>query len=194
MTTTNSVCRRILTLKFCIYLTCVYIFLHYIFVPLLFKAANQQSQQLLPPLSSGPVTFEDDVLFYLRIHKTGSTTMEELVRDLAVRNTGKKLETYRGCVRCFVDEKSKVNFGKYLMNLEKPKIISGHVNFVPSADFGQMSPIWITVMRDPVSRFVSAYDFARTADSKVCLGIHSFTINSIFESRLTTVEVIMIAC
>ena len=166
MTTTSSLCKRLFTLKSCLGFTFVYIFIFYLLVPL-FELESRPMKQLLPPLSSGPVTFEDDVLLYLRIHKTGSTTMEELVRKLAAKNTGKKLETYRGCVRCFVDEGSKKDFGRFILNLDKPKMISGHINFVPAADFGQMSPVWVSIVRDPIARFVSAYDFARTADSKV---------------------------
>ena len=55
-----------------------------------------------------PVQFDGDVLFFLRVHKTGSTTFETLMARLAQTNTGAALRTYRDCVRCLFDMRSKV--------------------------------------------------------------------------------------
>ena len=46
-------------------------------------------------------------------------------------------------------------------------MISGHVNFVDLSEVNLTSPLWVSMVRDPVRRYVSAFDFARTATSDV---------------------------
>ncbi len=106
-------------------------------------------------------------MLYLRVHKTGSTTLETLLYKLSSENTGNSLKVYRKCVRCLFDPKHKVEFGSEFQSHPRPLMISGHVYFINFEEFNHTNPVWISMIRDPVKRYVSAFDFARTANSKV---------------------------
>ena len=88
--------------------------------------------------------------------------MKELVSTLSLKNTNHStIDRNWQCVRCFIDDQSKKDFNSFVLSQKRPMMMAWHMNFVPSAEYGQKSPVWVSVMRDPISRFISAFNFAR---------------------------------
>ena len=118
---------------------------------------------------SKSVDFDQEAIFYLRVHKTDSSTTQSLLSKVSAENTGNAAVEYLPCGyqgRCLnTTELQRDQFGKVFSSFERPHVGFGHVNFVPMNEIGFKSPIWVSQIRDPISRFASAHDFARTSET-----------------------------
>ena len=52
----------------------------------------------------------------------------------------------------------------FIENMQTPAVYYQHVHYINFAKFGQLQPVYINMIRDPIERFVSNYHFNRFGD------------------------------
>lgn len=111
------------------------------------------------------------VLFYNRVPKCGSTTMLSLIQRMKARHWGGKNEfnvennIKPNQLHYIKEEADQCEFTNELterVNHGSSNLIYiRHLHFVDFGKFGQASPLYINVIRDPVEHFISNYYFMR---------------------------------
>ncbi|XP_022246863.1 uronyl 2-sulfotransferase-like isoform X2 [Limulus polyphemus] len=103
-----------------------------------------------------------DKLLYNRAPKCGSTTiysiMQKLSVDLGYQHYNSKIYNKK-----LLDESQQRRFVKRVKRMPSPCSFDRHVFFVNFSQFGETSPLYINVVRDPVERIVSSYFYRRAA-------------------------------
>lgn len=104
-------------------------------------------------------------LFYNRVGKCGSRTMVQLMITLARKQKYTVIgSTDNGRLKRNLREQIEVV--DFIDRLQAPFIYHEHVHFIDFKRFGAVQPIYINVIRDPLSRLVSAYYFRRFGDNR----------------------------
>ncbi|XP_012262589.2 heparin sulfate O-sulfotransferase [Athalia rosae] len=112
--------------------------------------------------------FEDVVVIYNRVPKTGSTSFVGIVYDLCKQN---KYHSLHINVTNNMHTLTLLNQVKFVNNITrwdamKPAFYHGHIAFLNFAKFGvQRAPLYINLLRKPLDRFVSYYYFLRYGDN-----------------------------
>ncbi|XP_067845441.1 uronyl 2-sulfotransferase a isoform X2 [Heptranchias perlo] len=102
-------------------------------------------------------------LVYNRVGKCGSRTVVQLLRVLTERN-------HFSLVNSDIHNKTRLNKNEQMelvKNIsigEQPYLYTRHVHFLNFTRFGVEQPVYINIIRDPISRFVSNYFFRRFGD------------------------------
>ncbi|XP_043193670.1 heparan sulfate 2-O-sulfotransferase pipe-like [Amphibalanus amphitrite] len=108
-------------------------------------------------------TVSSRIVFYNRVDKCGSSSLNALIKRLAKNN------------RKFIRSSSDVHFRRYLNDTDqlaiikklikqskkKPVVFDRHVYYVDFTEFNQSEPIYINLIRDPVQRFISFFHYLR---------------------------------
>ncbi|XP_067900603.1 uronyl 2-sulfotransferase a isoform X1 [Heterodontus francisci] len=102
-------------------------------------------------------------LVYNRVGKCGSRTVVQLLRVLTERN-------HFNLINSDIHNKTRLNRNEQMELInnislgEKPYLYTRHVHFLNFTRFGLEQPVYINIIRDPISRFVSNYFFRRFGD------------------------------
>ncbi|XP_048829787.1 uronyl 2-sulfotransferase-like [Brienomyrus brachyistius] len=100
---------------------------------------------------------------YNRVGKCGSRTVVLLLRVLAERHhfTLVSSEIHN---KTRLTKHEQVDLMKNISNLPKPFLFTRHVHFLNFTRFRIEQPVYINIIRDPISRFLSNYFFRRFGD------------------------------
>ncbi|XP_077986177.1 uronyl 2-sulfotransferase-like [Glandiceps talaboti] len=128
---------------------------------------NGQTRQV----NSDPVVtgVTDDVdpqlLVYNRMPKCGSRSLIWIMRKIADKNniTYEHSEELNTFVMSEEDQAAEVH---KIASLPRPAIFDMHVRFLDFTKFGEMKPLYINLIRDPVEHHISAYYYVRFGDSQ----------------------------
>lgn len=100
---------------------------------------------------------------YNRVGKCGSRSMQNIIKVLADQQ---KFNFYISPVSNdtrpkMLDLSKEV---KLISNLQTPALYSRHIHYINFAKFGELQPVYINMIRDPIERFSSQYHFKRYGD------------------------------
>ncbi|TRY70843.1 hypothetical protein TCAL_01210, partial [Tigriopus californicus] len=107
------------------------------------------------------VNIQHDLLYYNRVPKTGSENLGFILKELS------KVNNFTQC-RSFTPRKrkiSKIDQEKHVIDVNKgprPYSYHKHIYFINFEDFGLKNPIWISMIRNPVDKFVSRYYYNKS--------------------------------
>ncbi|XP_076336643.1 uronyl 2-sulfotransferase-like isoform X2 [Tachypleus tridentatus] len=101
-----------------------------------------------------------DKLMYNRAPKCGSTTIYNIMRKLSV-DLGYQHYNSKIYDKKILDESQQRRFVKRVRKMPSPCSFDRHVFFVNFSKFGEKSPLYINVVRDPVERIISSYFYRR---------------------------------
>uniref|UniRef100_UPI00398EDA34 uronyl 2-sulfotransferase a isoform X2 n=1 Tax=Pristiophorus japonicus TaxID=55135 RepID=UPI00398EDA34 len=102
-------------------------------------------------------------LVYNRVGKCGSRTVVQLLRVLTERN-------HFNLINSDIHNKTRLNKNEQMELIsnisigEQPYLYTRHVHFLNFTRFGLEQPVYMNIIRDPISRFVSNYFFRRFGD------------------------------
>uniref|UniRef100_A0A4W3HRG7 Uronyl 2-sulfotransferase n=1 Tax=Callorhinchus milii TaxID=7868 RepID=A0A4W3HRG7_CALMI len=114
------------------------------------------------PLPPKVLPFPSQVV-YNRVGKCGSRTVVQLLKILTERN-------HFNLVNSDIHNKTRLNKNeqaelvRYINIVQQPYLYTRHVHFLNFTRFGLQQPVYINLIRDPISRFVSNYFFRRFGD------------------------------
>ncbi|XP_038936988.1 uronyl 2-sulfotransferase isoform X3 [Rattus norvegicus] len=100
---------------------------------------------------------------YNRVGKCGSRTVVLLLRILSEKH-GFKLVTSDIHNKTRLTKNEQMELIKNISTVEQPYLFTRHVHFLNFSRFGGDQPVYINIIRDPVSRFLSNYFFRRFGD------------------------------
>ena len=100
-------------------------------------------------------------LIYNRVSKCGSTTMLNLIRKLSQRNGFHHAHSTIYSKRHISSGAQKQLAAKVtkLRKLKKPYLFDRHLHMLNFTAFGYPQPMYMNIVRDPLSQFVSGYYF-----------------------------------
>lgn len=111
--------------------------------------------------------FEDTVIIYNRVPKTGSTSFMGVAYDLCSPNNFNVLHINTTRNSHVLSLSDQVRFIQNVTNwtAKKPALYHGHIAFLDFQKFGiAKQPIFINIVRKPLDRLVSYYYFLRYGD------------------------------
>ncbi|XP_076367957.1 uronyl 2-sulfotransferase-like isoform X2 [Tachypleus tridentatus] len=103
-----------------------------------------------------------DKLVYNRAPKCGSTTLYNMMRKLSIE-LGYRHINSKVYDKKMVNESEQRRFVKKVKRAPSPCSFDRHVFFINFLKFGEKSPLFINVIRDPVERIISSYFYRRVA-------------------------------
>jgi len=107
---------------------------------------------------------EVDILFFNRVPKVGSTSIQSLLGKLASANGFKLVrDTVNQVEMVTMDKKGQEELANRVMAHPEGSVFSKHVAWVDFAALGHPSPIYINMVREPVERLVSWFYYVRAA-------------------------------
>nr|XP_039251286.1 uronyl 2-sulfotransferase-like [Styela clava] len=106
------------------------------------------------------------IVVYNRAPKCGSRSMMYVISELAVRNNFTDYESRNYSARKLEGEELQHQVDK-IASLRPPVIYNRHLNFIDFRKYGYKQPIYINLIRDPLSRFVSHYNYMKYGDEVV---------------------------
>lgn len=101
-----------------------------------------------------------DRLLYNRVPKCGSTTLVHLLRRLALKNGFSHVHSRTYNQRLLRPEE-QAKFVREMSAAPAPCSYDRHVYFLDFGLFGEPSPAYVNVIRDPVDRLVSSFYYRR---------------------------------
>uniref|UniRef100_A0A8C6H8S5 Uronyl 2-sulfotransferase n=1 Tax=Mus spicilegus TaxID=10103 RepID=A0A8C6H8S5_MUSSI len=114
------------------------------------------------PPPSKVLPFPSQVV-YNRVGKCGSRTVVLLLRILSEKH-GFNLVTSDIHNKTRLTKNEQMELIKNISTAEQPYLFTRHVHFLNFSRFGGDQPVYINIIRDPVSRFLSNYFFRRFGD------------------------------
>jgi len=107
---------------------------------------------------------EVDILFFNRVPKVGSTSIQSLLDRLASQNGFKLVrDTMNQVEMVTMDRKGQEELANRVMAHPEGSVFSKHVAWVDFAALGHPSPIYVNMVREPVERLVSWFYYIRAA-------------------------------
>jgi len=105
-----------------------------------------------------------DILFFNRVPKVGSTSIQSLLGRLSSENGFKLVrDTMNQVEMVTMDRKGQEELANRVMAHPEGSVFSKHVAWVDFAALGHPSPIYVNLVRDPVERLVSWFYYIRAA-------------------------------
>ncbi|XP_070568986.1 uronyl 2-sulfotransferase-like [Ptychodera flava] len=118
--------------------------------------SGQQGKQL---------TFQSRVIFN-KVGKCGSRVVLGIFDELSRRNGFTLYDTGIGN-ETHIPLKGQVELVNMVSELEAPFIFERHFHYIDFEKFGAIQPIYINIIRDPISRFTSQYYYKRFGDEVI---------------------------
>ncbi|XP_055327772.1 heparan sulfate 2-O-sulfotransferase pipe-like isoform X2 [Paramacrobiotus metropolitanus] len=105
-------------------------------------------------------------LFYNRVPKCGSSTLNSLLKNLTASNpfiytSSPLLDDW-----FLATQDMQKSFVQQFMKLPVKSVFDRHLFFLDFTRFGQPNPIYINMIRDPTDRFISEFYFRRRLQKK----------------------------
>ncbi|XP_065201923.1 heparin sulfate O-sulfotransferase [Planococcus citri] len=110
---------------------------------------------------------KDLIVIYNRIPKTGSTSFINVAYDICKKNSFNVIHlniTKNSHILSLADQARFIH-NVTNWNAKKPALYHGHVGFIDFQKFGVQPPIYINILRKPLSRLISYYYFLRYGDN-----------------------------
>lgn len=110
------------------------------------------------------ISFNSDTqerLVFNRVPKCGSITFTRLFYELGGRNNFAVASPYEPGETPWLTEKQQRDTIDAINGQEMPSVYIRHQYFIDFHSFGEKSPLYMNVIRDPISRFSSFYHFIR---------------------------------
>ena len=96
----------------------------------------------------------------MRVPKSASSTLQDLVDSLSLRNHYARTEVVqRHAVRGLNRTTEEVRLASYLSNLRRRTVWTSHVPFIDFAAMGLPRPVYFATIRDPIKRLASHYNY-----------------------------------
>ena len=102
-----------------------------------------------------------DVLYFNRIPKTGSENFVYLMSTLSKQNNFTHYRYAQPDPRHPTYEEQRKHVNIVLKKPQRPLTYDRHVHFIDFSQFVGVQPIWFSIIRDPVDKFVSRYFYNR---------------------------------
>ncbi|XP_077996011.1 uronyl 2-sulfotransferase-like [Glandiceps talaboti] len=109
----------------------------------------------------------NDLVFYNKVGKCGSRSLVYLLRLLSARNgftAAGENKTPNVTIYLTLDQQSVLV--QRISDLSRPATFYRHTHFIDFTRFGYENPIYINIVRQPLSRLISDYYFRRFGDEK----------------------------
>jgi len=111
--------------------------------------------------SRAPVHILEDVFYFNRIPKTGSENFVYILRALSRDNHFTHYRFGKPDPRHLTESEQKIHVNRVLSKPYRPLSYDRHVHFIDFSTFNESMPIWFSIMRDPIDKFVSRYYYNR---------------------------------
>ena len=96
----------------------------------------------------------------MRVPKSASSTLQDLVDSLSLRNHYARTEVVqRHAVRGLNRTFEEVRLASYLSSLRRRTVWTSHVPFLDFAAMGLPRPVYFSTIRDPIKRLASHYNY-----------------------------------
>jgi len=108
-----------------------------------------------------PVNLLEDVLYFNRIPKTGSENFVYILTALSRDNNFTHYRFGKPDPRHLTEIEQKNHVNRVLSKPSRPLSYDRHVHFIDFSIYNSSQPIWFSIMRDPVDKFLSRYYYNR---------------------------------
>lgn len=115
--------------------------------------------------SSNSIDMLNRNVFYNRIEKCGSRSLIALVRNIAASNLFNS-EGSTDYSHPHPKNELMLQEMEKIAHLKTPTFYNRHIHYLDFKKHGLKSPIYINMLRDPVDRFVSHYNYIKYGDQK----------------------------
>ena len=102
---------------------------------------------------------------YNRVGKCGSRSMQNVISELSKKN-GYQFYLSEISNQTRLSPLALKEEIRLIYSVEPPMLYSRHIAYINFAKFGQVPPIYINMIRDPIERFSSQYHFKRNGDMR----------------------------
>ncbi|CAD7083096.1 unnamed protein product [Hermetia illucens] len=103
-----------------------------------------------------------DIVFFNRVPKTGSQALMQLVKELTPIN---KIQTARDKAQKYetviMGPLHQINVAEEVAEQKEPTFYSKHVAYINFTRYELPKPIYINLVRDPIERIISWYNYVR---------------------------------
>ncbi|XP_070568985.1 uronyl 2-sulfotransferase-like [Ptychodera flava] len=103
-------------------------------------------------------------IIYNRVGKCGSRTVLRIIQKLSKRNGFALYDSAIGN-QTHMTLEAQVELVNSVSELKAPFLFERHFHYVDFKKFGAIHPVYINIIRDPISRFTSQYYFKRFGDA-----------------------------
>lgn len=109
------------------------------------------------------VVQDTHLIMFLRMMKTGSTTMSDLIRSLSGMN-GFLVDMRRVKLDANTEESVRHDLMRYFDSFQRRAVHTAHGPFLDFEEEGFVQPAYATVMRHPILRLISHYNYVHFGD------------------------------